>query len=140
MAETITVETVVKAPVEKVWKCWTQAKHITQWYFASDVWEAPAAGNDLHVGGKFVIKMSAKDKSFGFDLEGTYTAIKNHEKIEYDLIGEDKRHVITTFEKTPEGVKVTQTFDMEHQNSKEKQHDGWQAILENFKKHTESEK
>jgi hypothetical protein len=37
----------------------------------------------------------------------------------------------------PEGVKITQTFDPENENSEEKQRSGWQAILDNFKKYVE---
>lgn len=58
-----TVQTVVNAPMEKVWKCWNKPEHITGWAFASDDWEAPAAENDLRVGGKFKTTMAAKDKS-----------------------------------------------------------------------------
>ena len=43
----ITIETVVKAPIEKVWKYWNEPKHITKWCQASDDWHAPKAENDL---------------------------------------------------------------------------------------------
>ncbi len=71
-----------------------------------------------------------------FDFTGSYTSIHQNELIEYDL--DDGRHVIVRFETTPEGTKVTQTFDPEMENSRELQQDGWQAILDNFKKHVES--
>jgi len=35
----------------------------------------------------------------------------------------------------PEGIRVTQSFDPENENSEEMQRDGWQAILDNFKKY-----
>jgi hypothetical protein len=49
--------------------------------FASDDWEAPAASNNLQIGGKFKIKitMAAKDKSTSFDFAGVYTTVKEHE-------------------------------------------------------------
>src|SRR4051812_13856737 len=67
-ATKITVETVVKAPVEKVWKYWSLPEHITKWCAASDDWHVPKAENDLTVGGKFSTRMEAKDGSFGFDF------------------------------------------------------------------------
>jgi len=79
--------------------------------------------------------MEAKDKSAGFDFTGTYTAVKKHELIEYKM--SDNRHVKVTCTKLPNGVKVTETFDAEHTNSKEMQRTGWQAILDNFKKYVE---
>ena|SRR5687768_17044244 len=135
MKNAITVQTVVNAPTAKVWEYWNTPEHITGWAFASDDWEAPAAENDLRVGGKFKTVMAAKDKSESFDFAGTYTALKEQKLIEYDM--SDGRHVKVAFEQTPEGVKVTETFDPENENSEDLQRSGWQAILDNFKKYAE---
>lgn len=134
----ITVQTIVNAPLAKVWEYWNAPEHITQWAFASDDWEAPAATNDLRVGGKLVVTMAAKDKSASFDLVGAYTAVNEHTLIEFDM--EDGRHVKVEFVEVPEGVKVVETFDPEDENSEEMQRAGWQAILDNFKKHVENSK
>ncbi|MEO6304292.1 MAG: SRPBCC domain-containing protein, partial [Bacteroidia bacterium] len=56
----ITVESTIKAPVDKVWKYWNEPKHITQWCHASDDWHAPKAESDLRVGGNFTTTMAAK--------------------------------------------------------------------------------
>lgn len=133
---TITIETVVHAPIEQVWEFWTKPEHIINWAFASDDWEAPHAENDLTVGGKFKTVMSAKDKSVNFDFTGVYTAIEKKKLIEY-TIG-DGRHVSVEFSETPQGVKIIETFDPENENSEELQRAGWNAILENFKKYAES--
>ena len=135
MKEAITVQTVVNSPIRKVWECWSKPEHITGWTFASDDWEAPAAENDLRVRGKFKTVMAAKDKSTAFDFTGTYTAVKENELIEYDM--DDGRHVKVKFEETPNGVKVTETFDPEDANSLVMQRSGWQAILGNFKRYVE---
>jgi uncharacterized protein YndB with AHSA1/START domain len=136
----IAVETVVKAPVEKVWEYWNKPEHIVHWAFAADDWEAPKAENDLRVGGKFKTVMAAKDGSAGFDFGGTYTDVKKHALIEYDMdpaSGEKPRHVKVEFKEVPEGVKVIVTFDPENENPVETQRDGWQAISDNFKKYVE---
>jgi hypothetical protein len=62
--------------------------------------------------------------------------LQEYALIEYDM--SDGRHVKTEFEQVPEGVKVTTTFDPETENTPVKQRQGWQAILENFKKYTEN--
>lgn len=134
--ESVTIETVISAPIEKVWKCLTEPSHITQWCHASDDWEAPHAENDVRAGGKFKTVMAAKDKSFSFDFGGIYSKVKEFELIEYYL--GDSRYVKIEFTKVPEGIKVTQTFDIESSNPKEMQRAGWQAILDNFKKHVEN--
>jgi uncharacterized protein YndB with AHSA1/START domain len=134
--EPITITTTIKAPLEKVWQDWNSPDAITKWAFASDDWEAPTAENDLRTGGTFKTVMRAKDKSSSFDFTGTYTAVKEYGLIEYDM--DDGRHVKTEFETTPEGVLVTQTFDPENKNPLGMQRQGWQSILNNFKKYTEN--
>lgn len=132
----ITIETIINAPMAKVWASWNLPEHIVNWAFASDTWEAPAAKNDLREGGQFTITMAAKDKSASFDFAGKYTTVKENELIEY--IMEDGRQVKIEFTQLPNGVKVTQIFDPETENPAELQRSGWQAILDNFKKYAEA--
>ncbi|MBL0065026.1 MAG: SRPBCC family protein [Bacteroidetes bacterium] len=132
----ITIEALIEAPVEKVWKYWTEPAHIVKWNNASDDWHTPHAENDLRVGGKFLSRMEAKDGSFGFDFGGVYTEVKQHEKIDY-VLG-DNRTVKITFISNGNQTKVLETFDAENENSLEMQRTGWQMILNNFKKHVES--
>ncbi|MEH7347181.1 SRPBCC family protein [Bacillus sp. JJ1532] len=131
----ITVETTVQAPVEKVWEYWTEPIHMTKWNFASDDWHSPFAENDLRVGGKFISRMEAKDGSFGFDFSGVYDEIKLYEVIAYTI--EDGRKVKITFNDRGNETEVIETFDAEASNSIELQQQGWQAILNNFKKYIE---
>ncbi len=136
MATVITIETTVNAPIEKVWQYWTTPEYITQWNAASEDWHTTKAENDLKVGGKFSSRMEAKDGSFGFDFGGTYTEVVPQQKVAYTL--DDDRKVSITFTQTPDGVKVVENFEAETQNTEELQRTGWQAILDNFKKYTES--
>ena len=131
----ITVETVVNAPMEKVWKYWSSPEHITQWCQASDDWHAPYADNDLKDGGKFRTTMAAKDGSFSFEFEGVYTKVNEHEFIGYTM--SDGRKVSVEFEAQGNKTKVTETFDPESENSVEMQQQGWQAILDKFAQHVE---
>lgn len=135
MENAITVEATINAPVEKVWSYWTEPNHITQWCQASDDWHAPFAENDVQVNGKFKTTMAAKDGSFSFDFGGVYTSVEPNKLIEYTM--GDGRKVKVIFEGDRNATKVIETFEPESQNSREMQQGGWQAILNNFKKHTE---
>lgn len=135
LKETITVETLVNTPIEKVWEFWTKPEHITKWNNASEDWHTTRAENDLRIGGKFLSRMEAKDSSFGFDFEGVYTDVISNEKISYTLL--DDRKVIITFLKTENGVQIVETFEAETENTLELQKFGWQAILNNFKNYVE---
>lgn len=132
----VTVSTFVNLPIEIVWKLWVKPNHIKKWNNASPDWYTPFAKNDLKVGGKFLYRMEARDGSFGFDFEGIYEKIQTERQIHYVLL--DGRKVIIDFEKEGSGVRVTETFEPEKEISTELQRDGWQAILDNFKRYAES--
>ena len=134
--EKITIEAKVKAPIEKVWKYWTDPKHIVKWNSASEDWHTTKTENNLQVGGKFNSRMEAKDGSMGFDFGGTYDEIKPGEKISYTL--DDDRKVQVTFVEEDRQTKVVEVFETETTNPVEMQRNGWQAILDNFKVYTES--
>ncbi len=133
----ITIENNIDAPLGKVWEFFTKPEHIIKWNNASDDWHTPRAENNLQAGGSFVYRMEAKDGSMGFDFGGIYDVVKDHEKIEY-TIG-DGRKVKVTFSGEENKTKVAESFEAENTNSIEMQKGGWQAILDNFKKYTESE-
>ncbi|MHB1330363.1 MAG: SRPBCC family protein [Minisyncoccota bacterium] len=136
MSNKITIEAVVNAPVEKVWEMYTSPDHITKWNHASDDWHSPSATNDLRVGGRFSSRMEAKDGSAGFDFEGVYTDVVEHQKISYKM--DDGREVNVIFENPEGSTRVVVTFDPESENPADFQKEGWQAILNNFKQYAES--
>ncbi|MEO6287340.1 MAG: SRPBCC family protein [Dyadobacter sp.] len=132
----ITVEATVNAPVEKVWEAWSSPEHIVKWNSASDDWHTTKAENDLRTGGAFSSRMEAKDGSFGFDFGGVYDEVKEHELITYTL--GDERKVEIHFKDLGGKTLVTESFDAEGTNPVEMQRSGWQAIMDSFKKYTES--
>lgn len=135
--EPIKIDITILAPVEKVWNYYNDPQHIIQWNFAHESWECPHSENDLRIGGKFKNRMEAKDKSFGFDFEGTYDEIINNQRIKYHL--DDGRKVDVVFDEVDANTtNVEITFDPENQNSPEMQREGWYAILDNFHKHVEN--
>ena len=135
MINKITVTTAVNAPLEKAWELWNGEEHIPHWAFASDDWEAPWAKNDLRTGGTLTVRMQDKATAQGFDLAGTYTDVQEHALIEYTM---GDRKVSVVFETVGGGTKITETFDAENENPEEMQRQGWQAMLNNFKKYAES--
>lgn len=132
----ISVETVVHADIEKTWLLWTTPGHIMKWNNASADWHTPKAENDLRTGGSFSYRMEAKDGSFGFDFNGIYDEVKPHEWICYTM--EDGRKVEISFKSYGGKTDITEIFDAENENPIELQRDGWQAILDNFKKYAEA--
>ena len=132
----ITVQALVNATIEKVWEMWTNPKHIVKWNNASDDWHTPKAENDLRKGGKFTYTMAERNGSAKFNFEGVYTNIEENKIIEYAMA--DGRKVKIDFTPMENETNVVETFDPENENSSELQKAGWQSILDNFKKYTES--
>ncbi len=132
----ITVRMSTTEPLEKVWNYFTQPDHITQWCFASDDWHAPKAENELKTGGTFTTTMAAKDGSMSFDFGGTYKEVVPMKRYTYTM--GDGRKVTVKFDMLDGNVILTENFEPERQNSLEMQRGGWQAILDNFKKHLEN--
>lgn len=133
--EQVTVTAEISRPIKEVWSLWTEPEHVQKWNFASDDWCCPRATNDLRNGGSFNYRTKSKDGSFGFDLEGVYTDVVDQQRIAFTM--SDGRAVETTFAENGETVTVTTVFDAESENPVEMQRDGWQAILNNFRKYTE---
>lgn len=129
---TITIETTVSASVATAWEAWTSPQFITQWNFASDDWVCPRAESDLRPGGTFNYRMEAKDGSMGFDFEGVFTSVEPNRRIAYSL-GDDRK-VVVAFEPVAGQTRVSESFEAEDALSGEQQKQGWQSILNNFKK------
>jgi uncharacterized protein YndB with AHSA1/START domain len=134
----ITVRATVNAPAETVWKHWTSPESVTRWNNASDDWHSPKASNDLRQGGRFNYRMEARDGSMGFDFEGTYDKVIENKQIDYTIL--DGRKVKITFSAEGEKTEVVETFEAEGTHSLEQQRDGWQSIMNNFKKFAELHK
>jgi uncharacterized protein YndB with AHSA1/START domain len=132
----ITIETLIDAPLEKAWDCYTTPAHICKWNAASDDWHTTSAANDVSVGGKFDYRMEAKDGSVGFNFSGTHTAIQHLESIATTL-GDDRK-MSATFSQQNNKVHLLQMFEPENENAISIQEMGWQLILNNFKKYVES--
>ena len=135
--EPITVECTIPAPIDQVWSAWSTPADITQWNAASDDWHTTAAEVDLREGGRFSSRMEAKDGSHGFDFGGTYTKVDPGKHLQYQM--DDERQVRVKFIDNGDGsVTVRETFDAENTHTREIQQEGWQAILDNFKRHVEA--
>ena len=135
--EKLTVSAEINKSKAHVWELFNKPEHIVNWNFAHESWECPSAKNDLKVGGKLELRMQAKDGSFGFDLVGIYDDVVENESLKYNF--EDGRNIEVIFEKISDHkTKVTQNFEPENQNPLEFQKEGWQAILDSFKKYAAS--
>ncbi len=131
----ITVETEINAPVEKVWACWNNPEDIAQWNNMSDEWHTPKVENDVRAGGRFMFVMGLKDGSFSFEFKGTYDEVEIYRLITYTL-DDGRRSTITFAGNNP--VKLTETFEPETTEPVDMQRDFCQAVIDGFKRYVEA--
>jgi uncharacterized protein YndB with AHSA1/START domain len=133
--EKIRIQSTLSVDKQKAWEYYTKPEHITNWNFADPSWHCPSASNDLKIGGRYIARMEAKDGSFGFEFDAIYIVIHKYENFIYEF---DGRQATVEFKDVSGQTEVTISFDPETENPIDLQRQGWQAILDNFKKYTET--
>jgi len=123
---------IIDAPVEAVWRAWTDPEVVVRWWGPAG-FTSNSARIDLREGGRFVWNMHAPAEMGGIDMYtgGTYTRIEPHTAIDFvqwlsDEAGEPIDPVTIglpadfpkeirsslQFEETPTGTRLTATeFD-----------------------------
>ena len=78
------VSRVFDAPVELVWKAWTNPEHVMRWW-GPDYFTSPSAAMDFREGGTSIICMRAPQEFGGQDMYSTwlYQKIVPMERIEF---------------------------------------------------------
>ncbi|OFY47388.1 MAG: hypothetical protein A2Y87_09255 [Bacteroidetes bacterium RBG_13_46_8] len=80
--------------------------------------------------------MESRDGKAGFDFSGKYSKVEPYRLIEYTL--DDGRKVQVSFITDENETGITERFEAEKMNPPELQQEGWQAILNNFRKYVET--
>ncbi|QNE35898.1 SRPBCC family protein [Leifsonia shinshuensis] len=100
----IVVRRILNAPVETVWRLWTDPELVTEWWGPQD-YTSPSAQVDLREGGSYVFSMLAPDDQGGAEsfTGGVYTAIVPHERLEFTQSITDEDGVPLPGDQLPEG-------------------------------------
>lgn len=129
-AQTITIERVIDAPIERVFDAWITPADLVKWHHAGDDWTTPYAEVDARVGGVYKIGYQNPEGEVVFDLVGRYTEVTRPTRLAYTIA--DVRDVTVDFEDLGGKTKITLVFDMEHENSEELQRRGWTEHVVNL--------
>ncbi len=78
------IRRIIDAPVELVWKAWTDPEHVKRWWGPKD-YISPTCKIDLRVGGKYVFCMRAPQSQGGQDMytAGVYKEIVPLKRLEF---------------------------------------------------------
>jgi uncharacterized protein YndB with AHSA1/START domain len=101
MAETnstdsVVIERVFDAPVEVIWKMWTEAEHFRSWYGPTGA-TIPVAKMDVRVGGARLIclEMQMQNGPMQMWFAGEYLEVVEHERLVYTEAISDEHGAIT---------------------------------------------
>jgi uncharacterized protein YndB with AHSA1/START domain len=87
----IVVKRVIDAPVELVWKAWTNPEYVKRWWGPSH-YTSPSAKVDLKEGGTFTFCMEAPPEQGGvrYYNTGVYKKIVEHKQLEFTMFLSDE--------------------------------------------------
>ena len=82
--EDLVVTRIIDAPIELVWKAWTDPEHVTRWW-GPKYYTSPSCKIDFREGGKYVFCMRAPKDQGGQDsfTAGVYKKIVPMERLEF---------------------------------------------------------
>jgi uncharacterized protein YndB with AHSA1/START domain len=103
----VVVTRVLDAPVEEVWKTWSDPAYVMRWWGPTG-FTSPSAEMDFRVGGASLVCMRAPAEYGGQDMyhTWTYTRIDPYERIEFvsNFADEDGTHLDPAAMGVPPGV------------------------------------
>jgi uncharacterized protein YndB with AHSA1/START domain len=85
---TIHVERTLNAPIDKVWRVWTDAESMKSWW-SPEHYTAPVIKNDVRVGGVFLFSMRAPNGDMHWNA-GTYKEVIPGKKLVSDFSFSDE--------------------------------------------------
>lgn len=137
--KTLVIEKVFNAPVERVWKAWTDPEEYKKWW-GPEGWSAPTVKIDFRVGGTFLGSMRGAMEPGGEEVEhwsgGVYQEIIPMQKIvttDYFTDSEGNKIDPKSFGmpgEWPDEMRVTVTFeDMDGKTKLTVVHEGHPAEI-----------
>ncbi len=80
--DAVVIERTFNAPVELIWKMWTDAEHFKKWY-GPQGFTIPVAELDVRVGGRRLVCMSSPDGSMKMWSVGEHTEVEPTTRLVY---------------------------------------------------------
>lgn len=133
----LVVSNTIEAPLETVWRLFTDPTHMVQWYGSLNGWKITFVENDLTEQGIFRSRMERNQKSELFEMIGTYEEVLPLEHLRYRL--KDGRQVEVMFIPIPmkNQTKIIEIFESDNIHDRYTQQMQWQNSLDCFAKYVE---
>jgi len=137
----LTLRRTVPAARERVFRAWTNADELKQWFAVAEGYTTPIAEVDLRVGGRYRLGMQPPDSSELHIAEGVYREIRPPEKIvftwRWESMPETERDTLVTVEFIAHGntTEVVLRHEAFAEAAQRDTHDeGWRGCLASLKR------
>ena len=114
----------LNAPVEKVWKVWTNPEHIKHWW-GPDGFTNTITKMDLQPGGEWLLVMHGPDGT-DYDNKSVFTEVVQQKKIVYEHIS--GHFFIATIEFEAQGNSTVMHWEMQLETTEE-----YRKIIQEYK-------
>ena len=141
---TLTITRRFHAPIEKVFKAWTDPQALRRWFAPSDQHHTPLAEVDLRVGGRYRIQLQAPDGKIS-TVSGVYKEIRPPKRLVFTWSWEAGSGCGTTVTTECETLVTVQFHDRDqvtdmiltHEHfptpdDRHAHHEGWAGCLDRF--------
>jgi uncharacterized protein YndB with AHSA1/START domain len=130
--DTITIETIIKAPIQNVWKAWTDPFLILNWFGSDPNGKGVKAKLDVRRGGAFEISFQDSDQT-EHTCRGVYVDVQEFSKLSFTWTWKSEPGVesFVTVALAPENNHTRMLFQHAHIGTASKHNylNGWQATF-----------
>jgi uncharacterized protein YndB with AHSA1/START domain len=127
------VERTYRAAPQRVWRAWTQAEALKQWFAPSDAFKVEVIEVDVRVGGRYRIAMTAPDGEV-HDVSGVYREVVPDERLAFTWAWRTtpERESLVTVTLRPSGTGTALTLIHEQffdDAARDRHRQGWTTFL-----------
>ncbi len=135
--QVLVVSSIIEAPIETVWRLFTDPIHMMQWYGSLNGWKVTLVENDLSEQGIFKSRMERNQDSELFEVMGIYEEVLPLEHLRYRL--KDGRLVEVMFIPIlkKNRTKIIEIFESDNIHDRFTQQTQWQNSLDCFAEYVE---
>lgn len=138
-APSLTLTRQLKAPIDRVFRAWTDGSALQRWFGPSDAMSVPVAEVDPRVGGRFRIVLEEASGT-RHSVGGVYRVVEFNRKLVFTWAWEstpERESLVTlTFETIDGGTRLTLRHEQfADEPARDRHRDGWSGTLDRLERH-----
>ena len=138
-APSLTLTRHIRAPVEKVFRAWTEGSALQRWFGPSDAMRVVVAEVNPRVGGRYRIVME-EETGARHSVGGVFRVVETNQKLVFTWAWEstpERESLVTlTFESVGGGTRLTLLHEQfADEPARDRHQSGWNGTLDRLERH-----